>query len=169
MLVDRRQTQVFEDRHELGDRRRPVAQEDTETPLLVDGVERPPERRRDAFGLVGGEHLGDVHEVADSRAGTHPRLVVGRDGAAHLRPDPLAFDGTEHLDEFVAGAFGPCRRRPVDLGDEIVGVVEFGSPDRHREPGERAGTQQRLEVSDLAAVVLRHDRCDAVGKRGGEA
>ena len=74
--------EVFEHRHQLGDRRRPVAQEHTETPLAVDRIERTTERRHDVVGPR--QHRLDVDEVADGGFGPHTRLVVG--GHRRRRP-----------------------------------------------------------------------------------
>ncbi len=158
VLVERGQSQMLEHRHQLGDRGRSVAQEHAEPPLVVDGVERTTERGGDVVGPR--QHRFDVDEVADGRFGSHTRLVIGWHRVGDHGPHTMTLDLAEQVDERIPGTLTPGPRGTVDRRHESGVVVERCGPNGHRDTRERTGPQQRLEVADLTAVVLRHQSRD---------
>ncbi len=76
----------------------------------------------------------------------------------------MALDLAKQVDQCVSGALAPRPRGTVDRGDQPVRVVERCSPDGHRDAGERTRSDQGLEIADLTAVVLRHQRADQFGE-----
>ena len=166
MLVERRQSEVLERRDQFGDRGGPIAQEHPEAPLAVDRVDGTTERRGDVVGRR--QHRLDVHEVTNSGLGSNPHDVIGGHGRRHDRPHAASLDLAERVDQGVAHPFGPRARSQVDRRHQPARVGQGAGADRHRDASERTLAHQRLEVADLAAVVLRHQHRHEFRQRGGE-
>ncbi len=143
------------------------AQEHPESPLAVDGVDRTAERRGDV--VRAGQHRFDVHEVADRCLGSDPSLVVGRE-RSHRRPTRP--DAPRPHRAGRPGRHSPAHPTSAmhDRSTRRAGRCRRAEPtNRHRDPSERAGAHQRLEITDLAAVVLGDERRDEVRQRRGES
>ena len=99
---------------------------------------------------------------------------VGTEVRGCVQPDALVerspSDGAELLGEHGAEPIVPRDRQLVDdVGETIeVGRGTIGTADAQRDPRQRAGADERLEVAVRAAVGRGHGLGDELGEPGGE-